>query len=114
MAAWCYVWRKINGWMTDRVREIAEAARLARRAVGLGNDAAIALARAGHTIGFPVGDLDSSVAFIDQALALNPNLATAWYLSGWQRAYRGETDVAIDHLAKAMRLSPLDPTLYHM
>ena len=35
-------------------------------------------------------------------------------LSGWLRAYRGEPDVAIEHLARAMRLSPLDPTLYHM
>ena len=32
MAAWCYFWRKVNGWMTDRPREIAEGARLARRA----------------------------------------------------------------------------------
>jgi TolB-like protein len=33
MAAWCHFWRKVNGWMTDRPREIAEGARLARRAV---------------------------------------------------------------------------------
>jgi hypothetical protein len=26
MAVWCYVWRKINGWITDRVQEIAERA----------------------------------------------------------------------------------------
>src|SRR5450830_1160893 len=114
MAAWCYVWRKINGWMTDRGREATEAARLARRTVELGKDDAVALARGGHAIGFLVGDLDSGVAFIDQALLLNPNLATAWYLSGWLRAYCGEPDVAIEHLARAMRLSPLDPTLYHM
>jgi len=114
MAAWCYVWRKINGWMTDRGREATEAARLARRTVELGKDDAVALARGGHAIGFLVGDLDRGVAFIDQALLLNPNLATAWYLSGWLRAYSGEPDVAIEHLARAMRLSPLDPTLYHM
>ena len=76
MAAWCYVWRKINGWMTDRVQEIAEAARLARRAVELGKDDAVALARGGHALGYVVGDLDSGVAFIDRALLLNPNLAT--------------------------------------
>jgi TolB-like protein len=114
MAAWCYVWRKINGWMTDRVQEIAEAARLARRAVELDKDDAVALARGGHALGFLVGDLDSGVAFLDRAHLLNPNLATGWYLSGWMRAYRGETDVAIEHLARAMRLSPLDPGLYHM
>ena len=25
MAAWCYVWRNLNGWMIDRAEEIAEA-----------------------------------------------------------------------------------------
>ena len=100
--------------MTDRVQEIAEAGRLARRAVELGKDDAVALARGGHALAFLLGELDSGVAFLDRALMLNPNLATGWYLSGWLRAYRGETDVAIEQLARAMRLSPLDPTLYHM
>ena len=30
------------------------------------------------------------------------------------RAFLGEPDVAIEHQARAMRLSPLDPTLYNM
>src|SRR5262249_46243358 len=29
MAAWCYFWRKVNGWMADRPREVAEGIRLA-------------------------------------------------------------------------------------
>jgi TolB-like protein len=114
IAAWCYLWRKINGWMTDRVHEISEAARLARRAVELGKDDAVALARGGQALGFVIHDLDSGVVFLERALLLNPNLALAWYISGWIRAYRGELDVAIEQLARAMRLSPLDPTLYHM
>jgi TolB-like protein len=114
MAAWCYAWRKMNGWMTDHRQEIAEAARLARRAVDLGKDDAIALARGGHALAFVAGDLDSGVVFLDRALALNPNFAPAWTLSGWLRAYRGEPDVAIEHHARAMRLSPLDPIVYHM
>jgi TolB-like protein len=114
MAAWCFVWRKINGWMANRQEEITEAERLARRAVELGKYDAVALARGGHALGFLVGDLDSGIEFLDRALALDPNLATAWYLSGWLRAYRGEPDVAIEHLARAMRLSPRDPTIYHM
>jgi tetratricopeptide (TPR) repeat protein len=80
----------------------------------LGKDDAVALARAGHALALLVGDLDSGVAFIDRALALDPNLARGWYASGWVRAYRGEPEVAIEHQARAMRLSPLDPTLYHM
>jgi len=114
LAAWCYTWRKINGWMTDRAQEIAEGSRLARRAGELGKDDAIALARGGHALGFLVGDLDTGMAFVDRAIQLNPNLATAWVLSGLLRFYRGETDLAIEHLARAMRMSPLDPALYQM
>jgi TolB-like protein len=114
MAAWCHAWRNLSGWMTDRALEIAEGARLAWRAVELGKDDAVALARGGHALALLVGELDSGVAFIDRALALDPNLARAWYASGWVRVYRGEPEVAIDHQARAMRLSPLDLTLYHM
>jgi len=53
MAAWCHFWRKVNGWMTDRPREIAEGTRLARRAVELGRDDAVALTRGGHALGRP-------------------------------------------------------------
>jgi TolB-like protein len=114
MAAWCYAWRKINGWMTDRTQEIAETARLARRAVELGPDDAVALSRGAHALCFVVGDLNAATAFIDRALVLNPNLVGAWYASGWIRVYLGEPEIAIKHFAYAMRLSPLDPHMIAM
>jgi TolB-like protein len=114
MAAWCYAWRKINGWTTDRVHEIAETARLARRAAALGPDDAVALSRAAHAIAYVVGDAEAATTFVDRALVLNPNLAGAWYASGWTRVWRGEPDVAIDHFAHGMRLSPLDPNMIGM
>ena len=113
MAAWCHFWRKINGWMTD-AQEIAEGARLARRAVELGKDDAVALARGGHALAHLAGDLDGAVALVDRAQVLNPNLAAAWFLGGFLRALRGEPDSAIEHFAHAMRLSPLDPEMFRM
>jgi TolB-like protein len=113
-AAWCRVWRVLNGWVSDRGQERAEAMRLGRRAVELGMDDAVALARGGHALGFSSGDPDSGLAFVDRALLLNPNLAVAWVFGGLLRIYRGDTEVAIEHLARAMRFSPLDPTLYQM
>ena len=114
MAAWCYVWRQYNGWMIDRSQERIEGARLARRAVELGKDDTVALSRGGYALFFLAGEFDSGLLFVDRALQLNPNLASTWVLSGLLRNFTGETDVAIAHLARAMRLSPLDPTLYHM
>ncbi|MDH0301781.1 MULTISPECIES: winged helix-turn-helix domain-containing protein [unclassified Pseudomonas] len=114
MAAWCYFWRKVNGWMDDRPAEIAEGARLAHLAVALGRDDAVALTRGGHALGHLAGDLDGAIAMLDRARLLNPNLAPAWYLGGILRALRGETQAAIDNLNHATRLSPLDPEMFRM
>lgn len=114
MAAWCHFWRKINGWMTDPADEAAEGARLARRAVDLGANDAVALTRGGHALGHFGGDLDGCIALLDRALVLNPNLSAAWYLGGFQRISRGEHDDAIERIAHAMRLSPLDPEMVRM
>lgn len=114
MAAWCYFWRKVNGWMTDRAAEVAEGARLARRAVEQGRNDAVALTRSGHALGHLVGDLDGGIALLDRALVLNPNLAAAWFLGGFLRVWHGEPEGAVEHFARAMRLSPLDPEMYRM
>ncbi|WP_090183178.1 winged helix-turn-helix domain-containing tetratricopeptide repeat protein [Pseudomonas arsenicoxydans] len=114
MAAWCYFWRKLNGWMTDRTLEIAEGVRLARLAVTFGRDDAVALTRGGHALSHLAGEVDGGIALLDRARLLNPNLAPAWFLGGILRALRGETDAAIEHLTHAVRLSPLDPEMFRM
>jgi len=114
MAAWCYFWRKVNAWMTDSPKEIAEGVRLARRAIDLGRDDAVALTRAGHALAHLADDVAGGIALLDRALVLNANLASAWFLGGFLRIWNGEPDDAIEHFAHAMRLSPLDPEMYRM
>ncbi|WP_296661890.1 winged helix-turn-helix domain-containing protein [Paraburkholderia sp.] len=114
MAAWCYCWRKVNGWMTDCPQEAAEGTRLARRAAELGKGDAVALTRSGHTLAHLAADLQGGITLLDKALALNPNLAAAWFLGAFLMLWHGETDVAIERFTHAMRLSPLDPELYRM
>jgi TolB-like protein len=109
MAAWSFVWRKVNGWMGERETEIEEAGRLARRAVDLGADDAVALSGGGYALVFVAHDVNRGAAYIDRALALNPNLAWALHSSGWTKAFLGEPDAAIKLLTHAMRLNPLDP-----
>ena len=114
MAAWCYLWRKVNGWMVDPAGEIAEGVRLGRRGVELGRDDAVALTRSGHALAHLAGDLDAGIALLDRAVMLNPNLAAAWFLGGFLRVWLGEPDNAIGHFERAMRFSPLDPESYRM
>jgi TolB-like protein len=112
MAAWCYVRRKLHGWMDNPAAEIGEAMRLARKAVHLGQDRALPLCMGGYVLGVFERDFDEAVALIDRSLAINPNSAYAWMLGAWVRVWRGEPDLAIEYAAKAERLSPLDPSMY--
>jgi TolB-like protein/Tfp pilus assembly protein PilF len=114
MAAWCYCWRKANGWMSDRAKEADVATLLARRAVELDNSDAVALTRSGHALGYLGDDIPAGIALLDKALMLNPNLAAAWFLGGFLRIWHGEPDMAIEHLTHAIRLSPVDPEMYRM
>ncbi len=113
-AAWCHVWRKVNGWMQDKPAEIAEGVRLARLAVTWGRDDAVALTRGGHALGHLARDLDGGIALIDRALLLNPNFAPAWFLGGFLRIFHGETESAMTLLSHAVQLSPLDPEMFRM
>jgi TolB-like protein/class 3 adenylate cyclase len=112
MAAFCFVLRKSNVWLTDRSAEIKEGGRLARLAVDLGPDDPVALATGGYALAFVGHDLDAGAAFLDRALALNPNLASAPLSSGWVKTFRAEPDAAIEQLTYVMRLSPLDPHIF--
>jgi len=113
-AAFCYFWRKANGWMADRPREVAETIRLADRAAELGKDDAVALSYAGLAIGYAADEIETGIELIDRALQLNPNLAIAWSASGCLRIAHGDHDRAIEHTTRAMRLSPLDPLTFFM
>lgn len=109
MAAWCHVRRKALGETYDQ--QSAEAIRLARKAVELGADDPFALSMGAYALAFLAREFDDAADFVDRALAVNPNLARAWMLSAWLRIWRGEPDLALEHAAHAMRLSPLDPSM---
>jgi TolB-like protein/Flp pilus assembly protein TadD len=111
-AAQCHAFRKVNGWTTGRPEEIAEAARVGRLAVTLGRDDAVALAYGGFVLAYVAGQLDDGAAFVDLALALNPNWAYAWAASGWMKLCFGDPDAAVEHTGKAIRLSPFDPLMF--
>jgi len=113
MAARCYAQRKGFGWGVDLAQESAEARRLARIATSLGQDDAIALAAAGFAL-IMFGEAADGDAFLDRALAVNPNLAWAWHISGFSKALIGQLDVVVEHATHAMRLSPQDPQSFAM
>jgi TolB-like protein/tetratricopeptide (TPR) repeat protein len=114
MAAWCHVRQKGSRWVTVPGPEVAEAARLVSKALELGRDDAVALSSAGYALAYVVGDLEQGAAFLDQAVAINPNLAAALSLCGWPKLWLGQLDKSIALQARAMRLSPRDPQIFLM
>jgi TolB-like protein/DNA-binding SARP family transcriptional activator len=106
MAAWCLYIPVPFGTVPEK---LLEAERLARLAARLGPDDAAALCVAGFVVASVAHDFDLGLALVSRALARNPNLVTAWYLSGWVRVLNGEHEVAIEHFSRAERLSPVDP-----
>jgi adenylate cyclase len=69
---------------------IAEASRLAHRALELGKDDAWVLCGSGWALALVVRDLGVGTTLVDRALMLNSNLAEAWRCSGWMRIWLGD------------------------
>ena len=114
LAARCFAQRRNNCWVSDRLSDIAESTRLARRAIDLGKDDAVALCNAGFALADVADEVEDGDAYIDRALALNPNLALAWHFSGWVNVSLGKPETAIERLLHALRLSPQDSHIMTM
>jgi len=108
-AAIAYSRRRQAQWMADVRRECAEGLRLGRRAAELRDDDSLTVGAAGFALAYFAGDVAAGLAHLDRAIALNRNDAMTWHGSGWVRLYNGDHDVAIEHLDRAERLSPIDP-----
>lgn len=108
-AAIAYSRRKQGRWMANVQAECEEGVRLARRAAELRDDDGLMMGVAGFAQAWLAGEVETGLALIQRALALNPNSALVWQGSAWVRCYNGEHDLAVEHIGRAVRLSPLDP-----
>ena len=57
--------------------------------------------------------LDVAKECYEQAIATNPNNPLAWLQKGTLHAFKGEGQQAVDHVERALKLSPLDPHRYY-
>jgi adenylate cyclase len=81
----------------------------ARRALEVARDDPAILTNAAIVLASFGEDLDAMMALVDRALAINPNYARGWHISGTLKLYAGQLDTAIDHLQASLRLSPRAP-----
>jgi adenylate cyclase len=86
----------------DRLR----GADYASRALEVAGDDARVLANAAQALAYFGEDIGAMMALVERALALNPNYARGWHVSGALRHWAGQQDIAIEHVEAALRLSP--------
>ncbi len=110
--AWHAYWHLFlfgQGWAREPERAMAHAERLAQRAIALDPQDAQALTICGHMRAFLCHRIEEALALYERGLALNPNLAMAWALSGIAHSYAGNHEEALVRMDRYKRLSPLHP-----
>lgn len=112
-ASWCHFWAFANDWTASAEHSKAEAFRLIHAALRLdANDPAV-LSIAALCATAIAGDLSSAKAYVDKALALDPNYAWGWNRAGYIAIYRDRIDEALACFERAARLSPFDPLTFN-
>jgi TolB-like protein/class 3 adenylate cyclase len=112
LAADCLVQRWGFGWSSGGAEEVAEALRLARRALELDKDDPTVLASAGLVLGLFVGEVEEAAALLARGVSLDPSLALARIWNGYVQLYLGNGDAAIEQFQIGLRMSPLDPRIF--
>jgi len=105
-AAFCCGRLLHDGRSEDPEADRRKAAGFARRALEVASDDPGILANGAFALAYLGEDISAMMALVDRALALNPNFARGWHISGTLRMWAGQPDIAIEHLGAALRLSP--------
>jgi adenylate cyclase len=97
--------------LQDDRSEHPEADRLkgadyARRALEVAGDDPGVLANAAFALAYFGEDIGAMAALVDRAVALNPNSARSWAVSGYLMLWAGQLEIAMEHHEVAARLSP--------
>lgn len=105
-AAHCYARLLSAGRSEDPDADRRKGINFARRALEAAGDDPGVLVSAAFALDYFGEDNGAMIALIDRALALNPNYARAWVVSGNLRVRGGQPEIAVEHLENALRLSP--------
>jgi adenylate cyclase len=105
LAAMCQMRLFREGWANEQ-ETASEAVDLARQTLQVAGDDPGILANAAFVLANFGEDIGTMMALVDRALTLTPSFSRGWFLSGVLRLWAGQHDLAIEHAATALRLSP--------
>jgi adenylate cyclase len=108
IAAFAHLYQAAYGWSASAGQSFIAAHEAAHRAVAIDARDEVAQTALGSTEIF-MGQHDSSLARLRDAVELNPNFTWAHGNLGLSLAFAGKAEEAIGSLHEAVRLSPRDP-----
>ncbi|THK33715.1 tetratricopeptide repeat protein [Ensifer sp. MPMI2T] len=112
LLAWCQALNVTYVWTKTPEEELQNALSAVDAAAGLIDDDPTALTAVGGALSH-CGDQERAAAFLEKALALDPNNAWAWTRFGWVGFYMQEIDRATERFERALTLSPADPFAFN-
>ena len=95
-----------DGRSENPVLDRARAIDFATRALAAADDDPNIIVNAANVLSWFGEDIGAVLALVDRAMAINPNFARGWHVSGLIRLRAGDLDAAIAHSEKSMSLSP--------
>jgi predicted ATPase/class 3 adenylate cyclase len=105
-AAFCYYRLLLDGRSDDPAADRLKGADFAQRALKIAGDDPAVIVNAALALSYFGEDINAMIALVDRALALNPNFARGWHVSGILRLFAGQPDPAIERAETALRFSP--------
>ena len=108
-AAFCCARLHVDDRSGDPAADRLKSTDFARRAIEAAGDDPGVLANAAFALAYFGEDIVAMMALVDRALALNPNYARGWHISGTLRLWAGQPEIAIEYLETSLRLSPRAP-----
>ena len=114
LCAWAHAQQIVYNWTADIDGERQKGLALIETAARHVGDDATGLTALGTAVMLLEGNARRALGFIERAVLVDPNHAWAWMRRGFGLIYTGKPDEALESLARAERLSPLDPFTFNI
>lgn len=105
-AALCHQRLVADGWADDPEASRQRSITCARHALEVSGSDPGVLVNVASALAYFGEDIQAMIGLVDRALVLNPNFARGWFIGAVIRLWAGQPDAAIEHIEKALRLSP--------
>lgn len=96
----------VQNWTDDPTATLRSATLFVERAMRIGSDDPYVISQVAAAMVGIGGDLTTAEALIERALAMNPNMPSTLFWSGWVDVAQGRPERAIERFLFALRLNP--------